>query len=216
MQEESIRGQLVRVLLLAALALFAIPALTYGFVRHAQAVQDREYLQFVEDKVRSGSVPSEEQEAVLAQFRRQGTWAEDIVSADAIEQRLWSAYEAAFAQQHELSLAYRYWPRNEEELAVVQKYFPAVAFSLRKGGIEVSYRGIATNGESDLEWDAVKTMQFSEGSFGDSLVVTLNEKAMVGNKTRKISLSGLGKQKDAFKEALGRYWHRHKVARGQD
>ncbi len=98
----------------------------------------------------------------------------------------------------------------------MQTYFPPMAFSLRKGGIEVSYRGIAPHGEPELEWDAVKTLQYSEGSFGDSLVVTLNEKAMVGNKTRKISLSGLGKQKEAFKEAVGRYWHRHKVARGQD
>jgi hypothetical protein len=145
-----------------------------------------------------------------------GTWAEDIASADAIEQRLWSAYEAEFAQQHEVSLAYRYWPRNDEELAVVQKYFPPVAFSLRQGSIGVTYRGIAPQGEPELEWDEVKAMQYSDGSFGDSLVVTLNEKAMVGNKTRKISLSGLGKQKDAFKEAVGLYWHRHKVARGQE
>jgi Zn-dependent protease with chaperone function len=145
----------------------------------------------------------------------QGTWAEDIASADAIEQRLWSAYEADFARQHEVSLAYRYWPRNEEERAVVEKYFPPVAFSLRKGSIEVSHRGLAPQGEPALDWDEVKTMQYSEGSFGDGLVVTLNEKAMVGNKTRKIPLSGLGKQKDAFKEAAGLYWHRHKVARGQ-
>jgi len=146
----------------------------------------------------------------------QGTWAEDIASADAIEQRLWSAYEANFAQQHELSLAYRYWPRNDEELAIVQKYFPPVAFSLKKGGIEVNHRGIAPQGEPELAWDDVKALQYSESSFGDSLVVTLTEKAMVGNKTRKISLSGLGKQKDAFKQAVGLYWHRHKVSRGQE
>jgi Zn-dependent protease with chaperone function len=145
----------------------------------------------------------------------QGSWAEDIASADAIEQRLWADYEAGFAQQHELSLAYRYWPRNDEELAVVLKYFPPVAFSLRKGAIEVNHRGIVPEGEPELAWDEVKAMQYNESTFGDSLTVTLHEKAMVGHKTRKLALSGLGKQKEAFNDAVGRYWHRHQVARGQ-
>lgn len=145
----------------------------------------------------------------------QGTWAEDIASADAIEQRLWSAYEAAFARQHEISLAYRYWPRNDEELSVVLKFFPPVPFALRRGAIEVNHRGIAPQGEPELAWDEVKSLQYNESSLGDSLTVTLNEKGLVGNKTRKLALAGLGKQKDAFKDAVGRYWHRHKVSRGQ-
>jgi hypothetical protein len=145
----------------------------------------------------------------------EGTWAEDIASADAIEQRLWAAYEAAFAQQHELSLAYRYFPGNDEELAVVQKYFPPVAFSLRKGSIEVNHAGIVPSGEPELDWSDVKALQYSESMFGDSLIVTLHDEAMIGNKTRKLALSGLGKQKDAFNAAVARYWHRHQVARGQ-
>ncbi|HZY18254.1 MAG TPA: M48 family metallopeptidase [Ramlibacter sp.] len=145
-----------------------------------------------------------------------GSWADDIASGDAIEQRLWSAYEAAFAQQHELSLAYRYWPRNEDELAVVLKYFPPVTFALKKGGIEVNHRGIAPDGEPELPWDDVKDLQYQESSFGDSLTVTLNDKGMVGHKTRKLGLSGLGKQKDAFNAAVAQYWHRHQVSRGRD
>jgi Zn-dependent protease with chaperone function len=145
----------------------------------------------------------------------EGTWAEDIASAEAIEQRLWAAYEAAFAQQHEMTLAYRYFPGNDEELAVVQKYFPPVAFSLRKGSIEVNHAGIAPSGEPELDWSDVKALQYSESMFGDSLVVTLHDEAMIGNKTRKLALSGLGKQKDAFNAAVARYWHRHQVARGQ-
>lgn len=146
----------------------------------------------------------------------QDSWAEDIANADAIEQRLWADYEASFAQQHEFSLAYRYRPRNDEEAAVVLKYFPPVEFTLRKGTIEVNHRGIALQGEPELEWDEVKSLQYSESSFGDSLVVTLHEKGMIGHKTRKLALAGLGKQKDAFQDAVGRYWQRHKVARGQE
>jgi Zn-dependent protease with chaperone function len=146
----------------------------------------------------------------------QGSWAEDIATAEAIEQRLWGAYEAAFAQQHELSLAYRYFPGNDEELAVVQKYFPPAQFSLRKGTIEVNHRGIVPPGEPELDWGDVKMLHYDESTFGDTLVVTLHDKGMVGHKTRKLALSGLGKQKDSFKEAVGRYWHRHKVARGEE
>jgi Zn-dependent protease with chaperone function len=145
----------------------------------------------------------------------QGSWAQDIASADDIEKRLWAAYESSFSEQHEVSLAYRYWPRNDEELAVVLQYFPPVSFSLRKGGIEVNHRGIAPEGEAELPWDDIKSLQYNESSFGDSLTVTLNEKALVGNKTRKLALAGLGKQKDEFNTAVGRYWHRHKVSRGQ-
>lgn len=146
----------------------------------------------------------------------QGTWAEDIASADAIEQRLWADFESAFAQQHEISLAYRYLPRNDEELAVVLKYFPPVSFSLRKGSIEVNHRGIVRDGEPELPWDDVKSLQYNESSFGDSLSVTLQEKATIGHKTRKLELAGLGKQKDAFNEAVARYWHRSQVARGEE
>jgi Zn-dependent protease with chaperone function len=146
----------------------------------------------------------------------QDSWVEDIATAADIEQRLWGAYEAAFAQQHEVSLAYRYRPRTEEERALVVKFFPPLQFQLGKGrSVEVNHEGILLSGEPLLAWADVKALQYQESTFGDSLTATLHEKAMVGYKTRKLGLAGIGKQKDDFNAAVGRYWHRHQVAHGQ-
>lgn len=64
----------------------------------------------------------------------QATWADEIATATAIEERLWSAYEQRFSQSHERSLAYRYEPANDEERAVVLRHSPPLGFALRKAG----------------------------------------------------------------------------------
>ena len=46
----ALRQELLKVLLFAALALFLIPALTYGFVRYANHDRDTTFLRMVEDK----------------------------------------------------------------------------------------------------------------------------------------------------------------------
>ena len=143
------------------------------------------------------------------------TWAQEILTADAIETRLWSEYEQQFAQNHERSLAYRYEPSNEEERALVLQYFPSVVFALKGvDTIEVSIDGIRTSAdESTVFWDAVKSLQFKESSFGNTLVVTHPEKGLLGAKTSKIKLSGLNKEKDAFNATVAHYWQRHQVMR---
>lgn len=144
------------------------------------------------------------------------TWADEIIRSTAIEERLWARYETQFAQNHEQALAYRYEPANEQERALVLKYFPPMVFTLKNGeSIEVNYSGLARSGEALLPWDAVKSLEYNESSFGDSLTVTLHEKGLVGAKTTKLKLAGLGKQKDAFNAAVGHYWQRHQVMRAQ-
>ena len=143
------------------------------------------------------------------------TWADEIATADAIEQRMWASYEQQFAQNHEQALAYRYEPANEQERELVLQYFPTIVFKLKDGAtVEVNYSGIApAGGEPFVEWDSVKALQYNESSFGDSLTVTLHEKGVIGSKTLKVKLPGLGKQKDAFNAVVGQYWHRYQVMR---
>jgi Zn-dependent protease with chaperone function len=145
------------------------------------------------------------------------TWADEILTADAIEQRLWSRYEQQFAADHEQALAYRYEPANEQERELVLKYFPPVRFQLKGGAaLEVNYAGIQPAGaEPLLPWDAVKAIRYNSSSFGDSLTVTLHEKGLIGAKSTKIKLAGLGKQKDGFNAAVGHYWRRHQIMRSQ-
>lgn len=145
------------------------------------------------------------------------TWADEIETAAAIEERLWSDYEQRFAQNHERSLAYRYEPANDEERAIVLRYFPPVRFTLKNGtDIDITHEGMHTSadGGTTLPWDEVKALTYKDGTFA-ALVVTHHDKKLLGARTTKIKLGGIGKQKDAFKGAVGHYWQRHQVMRAQ-
>ncbi|MGJ7603972.1 M48 family metallopeptidase [Variovorax sp. LT1R20] len=148
----------------------------------------------------------------------QATWADEIETAPAIEQRLWSEYEQRFVQNHELSLAYRYEPANEEERIVVLRHFPPLEFALKGGErIVVDYTGLhpSADGGSTIAWDEVKGLTYKDGSFGDTLIVTHHDKGMLGARTTKVKVAGLGKQKDNFRGAVGHYWQRHQIMRAQ-
>ena len=145
------------------------------------------------------------------------TWVQQILTADAIEQRMWGAYEEAFAADHERSLAYRYEPATDEERALVLQYFPPVQFALKGSDtVTVSIEGISTSADgTTVFWDAIKTLEFKESSFGNALVVTHPEKNALGlgAKTSKIKLGGLKKEKDDFNATVGHYWQRHQIMR---
>ena len=145
------------------------------------------------------------------------TWAQQILTADAIEQRMWGEYEQAFAADHERSLAYRYEPATDEERALVLQYFPPVQFALKGSEtVTVSIDGISTSADgTTVFWDAVKALEFKESSFGNALVVTHPEKNALGlgAKTSKIKLGGLKKEKDDFNATVGHYWQRHQIMR---
>ena len=149
----------------------------------------------------------------------QASWADFIETAAVIEQRMWSEYEQRFAQNHELSLAYRYEPATEEERAVVLRHFPPVSFALKNGNrIDVSYSGLhpSADGAAPIPWDEVKGLTYKDSSFGDTLIVTHHDKRTLGGaRTTKVKLGGLGKQKEHFKAAAGHYWQRHQVMRAQ-
>lgn len=161
----------------------------------------------------------ERQYGAIVTATPQGSWVDDIPVAAAIETRLWAAYERVFSERHLHSLAYRYEPANEEELAIVLRFFPPVAFDLGKGRrIVVSHDLLRAEGDEPraLAWDHVKAMTFKDGSFGGkTLVVGVRDPATGKNHDAKIKLRGLGKQEVTLKAALGTYWQRHQVMRAQ-
>lgn len=61
------------------------------------------------------------------------SWYGRIPGAEKIESELWQEYQNEFMKAHELSLAYRYMPANEQEAAIVLKHFPGVEFIDKKG-----------------------------------------------------------------------------------
>ena len=61
----------------------------------------------------------------------------------------------------------------------------------------------------------MKGLTYKDGSFGDTLIVTHHDKGMLGARTTKVKVAGLGKQKDNFRGAVGHYWQRHQIMRAQ-
>lgn len=146
------------------------------------------------------------------------SWADEIETAADIETRMWNDYEQRFVQNHELSLAYRYEPATEEERAVVLRHFPPVEFALKNNErVQVSYQGLhqSVDGGSTIGWDEVKDLTFQDNAFADMLIVSHHDKGMLGARTTKVKVGGLGKQKDNFKGAVGRYWQRHQIMRAE-
>jgi len=153
---------------------------------------------------------------ILVSTPAQDSWAGEIETAAAIEARLWSHYEQRFIASHELSLAYRYEPATEEERTVVLRHFPPLEFGLKNNEhVRISHEGLyqSVAGGSAIGWDDVKDLTYQGTGFGDVLIVTHHEKGLLGARATKVKVCGLGKQKDDFKSAVGRYWQRHQIMR---
>ena len=166
---------------------------------------------------RVGITLAERDYGAVVQQAPASTWVQEIPVAEAIEQRLWAAYESDFAENHERSLAYRYEPADAQERALVLQYFPDQVFEVKGGEtVTIGIDGIgATRDGVHVDWDAVKALQFNESAFADALVVTHPEKALLRHRTTKIPLKGMGKDKDRFKAVVNAYWQRHQVMRAQ-
>jgi Zn-dependent protease with chaperone function len=150
----------------------------------------------------------------------ENNWTQFIDNVEQLESPQWKRYEQDFSEQHEMSLAYRYEPVGEEQIALVEKYFPPVRFNLKKEQVvDITYAGIADSKSGEfIEWDRVKDLQYEDGNFGtaDVLTITHPEKGMIGTaKTTKLKLSIDSKERVLFKMVLSKYWHRHDAMRAQ-
>lgn len=148
----------------------------------------------------------------------QASWIECIDDAQALESPQWKRYEQDFSEQHELSLAFRYEPYGPEQAAVVEKYFPKVSFEMKKGQrVDITYAAISdSKSGNSIGWDRVSNVMYEDGSFGtaDTLTISHPDKGALGfQKSTKLKLGIASKQRESFKEVLGRYWHRHQVMR---
>lgn len=162
-----------------------------------------------------GQTVPEHEYSTIVSAPPQATWITDIAPAATIEQGLWARYESQFAAAHEHHLAYRYLPANDEERAVVLRYFPPQEFTLRGGRrIGIAYDGMTLPEQSaTMSWDSVANLGYEDGIGGDVLKITHPEKGWLGPKTTSVKLPGIGKQRGNLKAALGAYWQRHQVMR---
>lgn len=145
---------------------------------------------------------------------RSHTWVDDIATAAAIEQRLWDAYETRFREQHEQSLAFRYRPANDEERALVERFFPPCDFSDGKEyAVRITYEGLVIP-RCDvplLRFEHIVKATIENRSFVNEL--RLEYQLAGAKKTAKVNLRKLGKQAEAVNAVFNHYWLRDQAAR---
>ncbi len=146
----------------------------------------------------------------LFDARPEKTWADEVLTGTAIEERLWGAYEARFKKNHEQSLAYRYLPANDEERRLVLRYFPDVSFGMKDGtAVRVSHVGLTLGDGTQVVFRDVQGAKIDDGNFSTTLIITWGP----DKKTAKVNLKHLQAQAEPFKAAFASYWQRDQVAR---
>ncbi|HYO70340.1 MAG TPA: M48 family metallopeptidase [Archangium sp.] len=140
------------------------------------------------------------------------SWVSAILEAEAIEARLWGAYEARFAKAHDLSLAYRYVPSTEAERQHVEKHFPPLTFQGKEAGLEVrlDYAQVScTEWEEPVRLEQVKSASTEDRMFKKYLDLQLEGGGLFKGK-RSICLSKL-QDPDGMLGAFGHYLGRHRT-----
>jgi Zn-dependent protease with chaperone function len=144
------------------------------------------------------------------------SWVDAISNAADIETRLWTAYEQRFAAAHDLALAYRYQPSNDEEKAHVMKHFPTLSFAGKEAGAHAS---LTYSHVGYFEWDGpvrfadIAGAAVDERMFKKYLDIKLNDGGRFGGATKKsICLSKLA-DGDSLVACFGRYYGRHQMMR---
>ncbi|HET9552152.1 MAG TPA: M48 family metallopeptidase [Anaeromyxobacteraceae bacterium] len=159
-----------------------------------------------------GSVRPEDA-ASLLQARPARTWADEVLTGAAVEERLWSAYEARFQAGHQESLAWRFLPATDEERAHVLRYFPDVEFAGKKGEVtRLGHAALVLPDGAAIPLAEIAAATVEKETFTHRLVLTRRVAAGKVQKV-KVNLRPLGKQADAFTSAFGRYWARDQAAR---
>ena len=141
----------------------------------------------------------------IFETRPQKTWADEVLTGAAIELRLWTAYEARFKRNHELSLAYRYLPATEEERQLVVRFFPSVRFPSKDGFVGLTYLGIVLLDGEQIEFADMHSVAIEDAM----MLITYG----AGSKTTKVNLDELKAFAEPFKQTFAQYWRRGRAAR---
>jgi Zn-dependent protease with chaperone function len=140
------------------------------------------------------------------------SWVSAVLDAEAIEARLWGAYEARFAQAHDLALAYRYEPANDAERQHVERHFPPLTFASKKPGAEVQLDFAQVHcgeWEGPVLLEQVKSASTEERLFKKYLDLQLKQGGLLKGK-RSICLSTL-EDGEGMLQAFARYYGRHQA-----
>ncbi len=133
------------------------------------------------------------------------SWTHAIADAEAIEARLWDAYERRFLAAHERSLAYRYRPSTDEERAVVSRHFPPREIPTKEGGVfRMDYAQLELPDGARVAFADIKKAEVNERLFKKYLDLKLQS----GDK-HSLCLGELLMESDDVLQIFNLYYGRH-------
>ena len=126
-----------------------------------------------------------------------------IENADEMEREQWAAFENSFRQYHEETLPYRFLPENDEERAIVEKAFPPISITGKKGTVEFDYDRVMFSG-----WPHAIRYAGIAKCIMDNNKGTLTIQ-IVGVGKQKLPISSFGSRKDEVLQIFNRYYTRY-------
>lgn len=145
----------------------------------------------------------------------ESSWVAAILGGDALERKMWAAYEARFNAAHDLMLAYRYRPDTDLERAHVVQHFPPLTFVAKKEGgptAAVDFEKLSSSTwDGPVPFEQIKKVELEDNVMGGkTLKLTLKEGG-VFSAGRKLDTGKLA-EGPALLEAFNRYFGRHQAA----
>lgn len=140
------------------------------------------------------------------------SWFPAIESAAEVEAAQWKEFEGNFHKAHEESLAWRFKPEGEAEVAHVAKFFPETGFSSPKGvTATIDYEKVnVSDWEAPITFASMGECTMEDHLGGKRLIIKYREDDQ-SNKTRKLQFKDLkGSQPGTdfltvFQNYYGRY-----------
>ena len=129
-----------------------------------------------------------------------------IARAEEIERQQWCDFESKFRSMHEASLAYRFLPETEEELAVVVKAFPAVTLQGKAGSLALDHQQLHFSGwPNPIEYREISGCSVDHGT-------QLIQYQRDGKQKQKLKLNTFGAPQQEVLNAINHYWGRYQRA----
>lgn len=136
------------------------------------------------------------------------TTCDDIPEATAIEQALWTAYEARFQADHDFLIALRMAPKTQEEIAQVERHFPAVEHASKKGTVRLDWRAISLPGGVEIAYADIGLAQTKDLVFGGKALIL----DLKSGPRQELKLGDFPGKGEAFLGDFVRFFQRHEIS----
>ncbi|HEV7998437.1 MAG TPA: M48 family metallopeptidase [Planctomycetaceae bacterium] len=135
-----------------------------------------------------------------------GGWYRMIARAEEIERQQWGDFESKFRSMHEASLAYRFLPETEEELAIVVKAFPAVTLQGKAGSLVLDHQQLHfSDWPKPIEYREITGCSVDHGTL-------LIQYQRDGKQKQKLKLNAFSAPQQEVLNAINHYWSRYQRA----